>query len=268
MDRERRISLIGWIMSTNLHVLSLGIAIGLLLMNWLPTVPVRMPGQQTVISLEAQFLQALPEVAEVTDPLEIAQVEPPPPIQLSEPLKVEVEPDKVQVAQRTFLLKSTEMLDAEVERSTMPATSPQVAVPQPVAGSRPQPKPAERPPAAKPMPRRQSIDLLAAISPPSIPVPQQVGVDEMETARLRPNNPVPIYPSEAQLRGWQGVVEMRFTINTDGTVQKLEIIRSSGYSILDASAYNAGRNWRFEPATRGGQAVEAILRVPVRFRLP
>ena len=43
--------------------------------------------------------------------------------------------------------------------------------------------------------------------------------------------------------------------------------KSSGYGRLDESALAAVKKWKFQPAMRGGAAVEAWVLVPVEFTL-
>jgi protein TonB len=45
-----------------------------------------------------------------------------------------------------------------------------------------------------------------------------------------------VYPQVARRRGVEGTVELRFRIAPDGSVQAVEVLRSSGHAILDESA--------------------------------
>jgi len=81
-------------------------------------------------------------------------------------------------------------------------------------------------------------------------------------------NPEPPYPKAAERKGLEGVVILRVHIGTDGNPVAVNLVRSSGYSILDKSAIDAVRNtWHFNPATRNGQPVEAWVEVPIIFTL-
>jgi protein TonB len=84
---------------------------------------------------------------------------------------------------------------------------------------------------------------------------------------LYADNPPPVYPREALRRRWGGEVRLRVTVAVDGHVAALNLERSSGHRVLDRAARRAVRNWRFEPARRGGQPVPGEVLVPVRFRL-
>jgi protein TonB len=76
-----------------------------------------------------------------------------------------------------------------------------------------------------------------------------------------------VYPDEARRRGWQGVVLLRLHINTEGRVTQAEVIRSSGYNMLDEAAVRAVRQWEGQPAHIAGRAVASVEVLPIRFRL-
>jgi protein TonB len=81
------------------------------------------------------------------------------------------------------------------------------------------------------------------------------------------NNPVPSYPDAAKRRGVQGKVLLFVMVNTDGTVESIKIDHSSGSTILDKSALDAVRYWKFIPARSKGEIVQASVIVPVEFKL-
>jgi protein TonB len=57
------------------------------------------------------------------------------------------------------------------------------------------------------------------------------------------------------------------SVAADGRAERVSISRSSGHSLLDASAVDAVRRWRFEPARRAGAPIAGTATVPIRFRL-
>ncbi len=80
--------------------------------------------------------------------------------------------------------------------------------------------------------------------------------------------PPPAYPRLAVQRNYQGTVLLRVLVDTDGTPLEVSIERSSGHSVLDReAARHVQRAWRFLPATRDGQPVQAVGIVPIDFRL-
>ena len=81
------------------------------------------------------------------------------------------------------------------------------------------------------------------------------------------NNPPPQYPSSARRKKQQGTVFVDVLVSALGTPKKLAIGKSSGVDVLDEAAIAAVRKWKFIPAKRGSEIVEARLLVPIRFRL-
>jgi TonB family protein len=81
------------------------------------------------------------------------------------------------------------------------------------------------------------------------------------------NNPAPSYPPAAKRRNIQGKVLLDVLVKTDGTPAKVAISRSSGSSILDEAAMDAVSQWRFIPAKRSGEVVQANVLVPVEFKI-
>lgn len=80
--------------------------------------------------------------------------------------------------------------------------------------------------------------------------------------------PAPRYPREAIVDGLQGAVLLEVLVDVDGSPLEVRIHRSSGHRILDDSARrHVLRNWRFQPAIREGQPVQAIGLVPIDFNL-
>ena len=92
------------------------------------------------------------------------------------------------------------------------------------------------------------------------------------SAKLTPpdlnGNALPRYPEQARRLGWQGRVLLRIWINQQGSVTRVQVEESSGYSLLDAAAVTSVRTWRVQPAQRGGQPVAGSWLLPIRFRQP
>ena len=80
-------------------------------------------------------------------------------------------------------------------------------------------------------------------------------------------NAHPRYPEIARMRGYEGIVLLSAEILTDGTVGELMIKRSSGYTILDRSAYDAVKKWKFVPGREMGKPRTTWVDVPVKFEL-
>lgn len=80
-------------------------------------------------------------------------------------------------------------------------------------------------------------------------------------------NPPPVYPRTAQRHKQQGTVMLAVRVSADGKPRQVEISRSSGHELLDIAALDAVKQWRFVPARRGTQSIEASVVVPVQFRI-
>ena len=80
-------------------------------------------------------------------------------------------------------------------------------------------------------------------------------------------NPKPLYPAAARRRGMQGVVLLGVNINKTGHVEKINILQTSGFRVLDRSAIKSVKSWRFIPAQQDKQAVASIIEIPIRFML-
>ncbi|MDR2837151.1 MAG: energy transducer TonB, partial [Azonexus sp.] len=81
------------------------------------------------------------------------------------------------------------------------------------------------------------------------------------------NNPKPSYPALSRRLGEEGAVKLRVLVTADGRAATVELVQSSNFPRLDEAARQAVAHWRFVPARRGGEAVEATVIVPVVFRL-
>jgi TonB family protein len=81
------------------------------------------------------------------------------------------------------------------------------------------------------------------------------------------NNPQPVYPAIARLKGMEGTVMLKVLVSREGTVLKIEIAHSSRYVILDKAAIAAVRNWHFVPAKLGDSPIDQWVQMPVAFHL-
>lgn len=81
-------------------------------------------------------------------------------------------------------------------------------------------------------------------------------------------NPVPRYPRAALRNGSEGDVLLSILIGVDGRPMDVQVIGRSGSQdpAFDRAAIEAARQWRFEPAMRGGEAVPSTVHLPVEFR--
>lgn len=81
------------------------------------------------------------------------------------------------------------------------------------------------------------------------------------------NNPEPVYPLASRRQGESGKVVLLVQVSPQGTVERLEVRQSCGYTRLDQAALDAVRRWRFVPARLGEHAIAASVLVPLTFSL-
>ncbi len=84
---------------------------------------------------------------------------------------------------------------------------------------------------------------------------------------LYKENAPPVYPEIARARGYEGIVLVSAEILPDGRVGEIKIRKSSGYAILDQSAIQAVKPWKFEPAKKSGNPFTAWVELPIKFIL-
>ncbi|HEX4260143.1 MAG TPA: energy transducer TonB [Acetobacteraceae bacterium] len=74
------------------------------------------------------------------------------------------------------------------------------------------------------------------------------------------HNSPPVFPREAALLGEHGTVEVLIHVGPDGRATGVDVIKSSGWPVLDRAVLDAARDWHFQPGQRDG--------VPVASELP
>ena len=80
--------------------------------------------------------------------------------------------------------------------------------------------------------------------------------------------PAPDYPRMALRRGITGTVLLQVLVGIDGRPLEVTVAQSSGNRELDEAARaQVLKRWSFQPATKNGQAVQAIGMVPIEFAL-
>lgn len=73
----------------------------------------------------------------------------------------------------------------------------------------------------------------------------------------------PVYPSK--MRSTTGVVSIIFIVDQAGKVSSPRVEKST-HPEFEKPAVDAIKQWKFEPAIKGGQRVSCKMRVPIRFQ--
>jgi protein TonB len=158
-----------------------------------------------------------------------------------------------------------------------PATAP---APQPAASPPPAPSPSEAsanptPDAASP---RESTD--ASSSKPGQEAQRQApataSLNGQETLAVSAPKNVshldcrirkPDYPSLSRRRGETGTANVRFVVSPTGTIERVELAKSSGFSRLDEAALAAMRESSCQPYVENGAPIRVTYTQPFGFAL-
>ena len=82
------------------------------------------------------------------------------------------------------------------------------------------------------------------------------------------HNPRPAYPEFSKENGEQGEVVLSVMVEPNGRASGVDVVKGSGYARLDRTAHDTVLNqYRFTPATRGGEAIAYRYRFSIVFKL-
>ncbi len=153
--------------------------------------------------------------------------------------------------------------------------------------AKPKPKPVAKPPEPKkarpttePKPKETPVTETApTFTPPPVftPAPAQASPKPAPAAAPQAlvkaaysapglKNPPTRYPKIAQMRQWEGTVTLEVRVLASGSAGEVKVVSSSGHEILDESAVEQVKSWRFIPAHKGDKTVDDWVRVPISFK--
>ena len=146
-------------------------------------------------------------------------------------------------------------------------TKPVVAPPRPILAM-----PAEQPTAAAapitvPAPAGPVIATAEAAAKPASAPATAAPVTAARYNAAYLNNPEPKYPALSRRLGEEGKVLLKVRVTAEGLPATVDVEKSSNFARLDEAARQAVAHWRFVPARRGDEAIEASVVVPIVFRL-
>ena len=75
------------------------------------------------------------------------------------------------------------------------------------------------------------------------------------------------YPTQARRMGVEGTVIVVFVINTDGSIQDVEVLRGIGGGCDEEAVKIVKGAPKWEPGKQRGKAVRTRMRLPIRFKL-
>ncbi|HXV63075.1 MAG TPA: energy transducer TonB, partial [Vicinamibacteria bacterium] len=101
---------------------------------------------------------------------------------------------------------------------------------------------------------------------PSVPPPQEpVRVGQGLRSPSKTRHVAPIYPEIAKLARVEGIVILEAIIDPAGNVTHVRVLRSR--PLLDESAIDAVKQWKYEPTLLNGVPVPIVMTVTVTFQL-
>jgi len=104
------------------------------------------------------------------------------------------------------------------------------------------------------------------VAVPKVAAPQRVRVSQGVTQGLVIHRVQPIYPQMAKIARVQGAVVLAAIIGKDGTIQNLHVL-STASPLLNQSALDAVKQWRYRPYILNGEPVEVDTQITVNFTL-
>ena len=89
-----------------------------------------------------------------------------------------------------------------------------------------------------------------------------VDATPMPTMKLKP-----VYPYRAKRMNTTGAVEVRFLVDTTGTVRFLQILKAVPAGIFEDSVRQAVTRWKFQPGRKDGKVVNTWVVTTINFEL-
>lgn len=103
-----------------------------------------------------------------------------------------------------------------------------------------------------------------AVNAPGLPI--RVGGSIMEPKKV--SDVRPVFPADAQAAGLGGTVIIEATIDTEGAVKNMQVLRGvPDAPSLDQAALTAVSGWRYTPTKLNGRPVEVAMTVTISFTL-
>jgi TonB family protein len=107
-----------------------------------------------------------------------------------------------------------------------------------------------------------ALSLLTALSFQSVPNLASAGDCDLRTLHSST-----AFPIRSQLRGQSGIVLVQVSVDRDGRATATQLVRSSGYRLLDRAATASIRNlWQFDTTGCDRKDLPATRTVAVEYR--
>jgi protein TonB len=158
----------------------------------------------------------------------------------------------------------------ETKPVAVPPPQPKIETPPPKLEEKPQPPPPPKPEMTIPEPKLQPTPPPPAPKPVVVPPPAPKPPTEEYVPVTQPNfvqQAAHVYPPEAARRHQQGTVVLMLYINGSGALDKIEIVKSSGFPLLDEAAIREMKLSKFQPAMEGAIPIRSRAQASVTYRL-
>jgi protein TonB len=168
---------------------------------------------------------------------------------------------------RSKLDAQRKLLDKEQQQALDQQRQQQLAAERAAADKAAAEKLAQEQKATAPAAQQQTQPQVAADSRPAAatepPAPQRVAsTDPVMTKYVQPR-----FPTQAQRTRTEGWVVVGYTVDTEGNVSGVQVVDAQPRHLFDREAVNAVERWKYKPATRGGNPVEAKQQRRIEFKL-
>lgn len=215
---------------------------------------------------------APPVTVKAGEPVVLAPVAPPPPVEPIKQAPVPVEsvtPLRQTTDSETASVppqkESDSAMGATVSHSESPTSTSSVPSPSSELAPSITPRPSEAVETA--VPAASSVPQVAALAPPASNRPARVDYGWLSEVILRRVEELKRYPAEARVDRTEGKVVVKAVINEDGSVDDVEVFQSSGSTTLDKAAIDLMRRAApFSlPQLLGKPRV--TIKIPMNYRL-
>jgi protein TonB len=183
---------------------------------------------------------------------------------LAIPLAMQAERPVATIVEATMRSEPLPLPPIPPEQKPLPRTAPvrHAAAPHPTPVVR------EQSAIRVPVDPAPPIDIAPVADVPADAPIGDVGGPAGETRQLAYDGALKLrYPVASLRQREQGRVLLNVLVDANGSVQRIEIARSSGHASLDAAARDAVRNAHFKPVLENGKAIAAWGLVPIEFHL-
>jgi len=168
---------------------------------------------------------------------------------------------------RSKLDAQRKLLDKEQQQALDQQRQQQLAAERAAADKAAAEKLAQEQKAAAPTAPQQSQAQVAADSRPAAPTDQPAPQRVASTDPVMTKYVQPRFPTQAQRTRTEGWVVVGYTVDTEGNVSGVQVVDAQPRHLFDREAVNAVERWKYKPATRGGNPVEAKLQRRIEFKL-